>query len=84
MESYGLLHTIDQLDPMNNMLNQDNLPQFLSEFDHTYMDRTKPKGPDYIVIDNLFEIFEDLNKDVLLAARKDAEQTTNELCDLMS
>ena len=84
MESSGILHTIDQLDPMKNMLNQDNLPQFLSEFDHTYMDRTKPKGPDYIVIDNLFEIFEDLNKDVLLAARKDAEQTTNELCDLMS
>ena len=84
MESSGSLHTIDQLDPVKNKLFKDKLTQFLSEFDHTYMDRTKPKGPDYIVIDNLFEIFEDLNKDVLLAARKDAEQTTNELCDLMS
>ena len=57
VESYGLLYTIDQLDPKNNMLNQDNLPQFLSEFDHTYMDRTKPKGPDYLIIDNFVESF---------------------------
>ena len=58
---------------MNNKLGKDNLTQFLSEFDHTYMDRTKPKGLDYIVIDNLFETFADLNKDILKAARSNAE-----------
>ena len=30
---------------------------FLNEFDHTFMDRNKSKGPDYIIIDNIEEVF---------------------------
>ena len=60
MESTDSLQTIDKLDPEQNRLDVDNLTQFLSKFDHTYMDRTKPKGLDYLVIDNFSETFDDL------------------------
>ena len=55
-----MLQTIDKLDPKQNQLDVDNLTQFLSKYDRTYMDRTKPKGLDFLVIDNLSEIFIDL------------------------
>ena len=48
------------------------MTKFLSEFDHTFMDRSKPKGPDYLVIDNFVEIFESLDKTHLVRARKNA------------
>ena len=46
-----MLKIIDQLDPSENVLDEDNLAKFLSKFDHSFMNRT-PKGPDYIVIDD--------------------------------
>ena len=54
-----------------------NLAQLLTDSDRTYMDRTRPKGLDYIVIDNLAEIFNNLQNDVLMDARNYAEETTN-------
>ena len=48
-----MLKTIDKLDPTQNHVVKDNLEAFLSDFDHTYKDRSRPKGPDYLIIDNL-------------------------------
>ena len=44
------------------------------------MDRSRPKGPDYLVMDNLDEIF-GLNKADLISARKEAEKLTEAICD---
>ena len=82
MESTGRLQTIDKLDPIKNQVNSDNLAQFLSAFDHTYMDRTKPKGPDYLIIDNLLEIFGDFQKADLMAARHEAELLASRICEI--
>ena len=65
-------------------MDKDNLAQFLTKFDRTYTDRTKPKGLDYIVLDNFSEIFNDVQKDVLLAAKSNAVETTNELCEMLA
>ena len=45
---------------------------FLKYFDHTFMDKSKPKGLDYLIMDDFFEIF-DLNETDLLYARREAE-----------
>ena len=37
------------------------------------MNRTSPKGPDYLIIDNFFEMFGDLEKADLITARSEAE-----------
>ena len=58
MEISGKLKTIDELDPVENRIDEDNLTKFLNEFDHTYMDRSRPKGPDYLIIDNFVDIFD--------------------------
>ena len=71
--------TIDELDPAQNRIGKDNLTKFLSDFDNTYMDRTKPKGPDYLIIDNILETF--LERADLLAARSKAEEMTSFVCD---
>ena len=52
-----MLKTIEELDPVNNRIDNDNLSKFLGDFDHTYMDRSRPKGPDYLIIDNFQEAF---------------------------
>ena len=43
------------------------------------MDRSKPKGPDYLIMDNFFENFS-LNEADLRGARKEAEAIGSELC----
>ena len=74
--------TINELDPAQNRIGKDNLTKFLSDFDNTYMDRTKPKGPDYLIIDNILETF--LERADLLAARSKAEEMTSFICDEMA
>ena len=72
MESTGELKTVDELDPRNNHIDSDNLAKFLSDFDHTFTDRLRPKGPDYLIIDNLADTFANLNKSDLMNARSEA------------
>ena len=43
------------------------------------MDKTKPKGLDYLVMDDFYEIF-DLNEDDLLYARSEAEEIWTSIC----
>ena len=57
MDDSGKLRIIDKFDPYNNKVSDIELIKFLSEFDHTYMDRSKPKGPDFLVMDNFYENF---------------------------
>ena len=57
MADTGKVKVIDELDSTQWNFNDDNLSQFLSDFDITYMDRSRPKGPDYLVMDNFLEIF---------------------------
>ena len=80
MESSGKLKTINELDPNQNQLDRDNLTKFLNNFDQTYTDRKRPKGPDYLIIDNFLEIFEDLEKTDLVHARGEAEKLSSEAC----
>ena len=56
---------VDELDPQKNKVTDTELMNFLKYFDHTYMDRSKPKGLDYLIMDDFFEIF-NLNEDNLL------------------
>ena len=51
------LDVIDEIDPEIRWVGDKELTKFLNKFDHTYMDRTKPKGPDYLIVDNLYENF---------------------------
>ena len=60
MESAGLLKTVNELDPENNYIDSDNMAKFLSDFDRTFMDRSRPKRPDYLIIDNFVDAFSDL------------------------
>ena len=43
------------------------------------MDRSKPKGPDYLIIDDVAKFFQ-LNIDDLKDARKEAEEHVNFVC----
>ena len=52
---------------------------FMKYFDHTYMDKSKPKGLDYLVMDDFYEIFA-LNEDDLLNARREAEDISTNIC----
>ena len=71
---------IDKLDPIKNGIYKEDITKFLGDFDDTFMDRTRPKGPDYLVIDNLEEIF-GLNKDDLIMAREEAKVLSDHVCD---
>ena len=53
----GKLKIINELDPSKNLINHDDITKFLSDFDHTYMDKTRPKGPDYFIIDDFSSYF---------------------------
>ena len=57
MDDSGKLRIIDKFGPYNNKVSDIELIKFLSEFDHTYMDRSKPKGPAFLVMDNFYENF---------------------------
>ena len=81
MENSGKLKTVDEIDPANNRFDYDNFAKFLSDFDHTFSDRSKPKGPDYLIIDNFTSLFE-LSKGDLFAAKKEAWKLSNEICDI--
>ena len=37
------------------------------------MDRARPKGPDYIIIDNFLDIFESLEQDDLINAKSEVK-----------
>ena len=82
MESAGKLKTVNELDPQNNYINSDNLAKFLSDYDHTFMDRSRPKGPDYLIIDNLVDAFENLNKNDLMNARVEVQALAMYFCDM--
>ena len=62
-------------------MNPNNIAKFLSEFDHTYMDRLRPKGPDYLIIDTFVDNFEILEQDDLIKARNEAQSLTKKQCD---
>ena len=51
------MEIIDEIDPEKRWFGDRELAKFLNQFDHTYMDRTKPKGPDYLIVDNFYENF---------------------------
>ena len=72
------MKTINKLDPSKNEINNSNLSKFLGDFDHTYMDRSRPKGPDYLIIDNFAELFKDQIN--LIKARNEAKETTDYEC----
>ena len=78
-ESSGLLRTVNALDPSKNRIDEVNVKKFLSDFDHTFMDRSKPKGPSYFIIDNFSHYFK-LERADLLGARDEAEQLANHVC----
>ena len=44
------------------------------------MDRSRPKGPDYLIIDNFEETFPDLEKNDLINARSEAEKNAGDIC----
>ena len=76
MENAGKLTTINELDPENNYIDNDNIAKFLGDFDHTFMDRSRPKGPDYLIIDNFLDTFNNLEKADLINARSDVQGLT--------
>ena len=65
------METVNELDPVKNYVDWENITKFLGDFDPTYMDRLRPKGPDYLIMDNLFENL--LEKTDLIHARSEAE-----------
>ena len=46
------------------------------------MDRSKPKGPDYLIIDNFFDVFQDIPESDLIDARKEAELISDGICNV--
>ena len=53
--------------------------KFLNYFDYTYMDRSKPKGPDYLIIDNFLGSF-GLDYADLVSAKGLAEVISKGVC----
>ena len=64
IEWEGKRKIINGLLPSVNHLDKVNLQKFLSEYDHTFTDRSKPKGPNYFVIDNFARYFKLDNADL--------------------
>ena len=79
VESSGMLKTVDALNPAKNKFTKENLKKFLSEFDYTHMDRSKPKGLAHLIIDDVAKFFK-LGNDDLKNARKEAEEHVNLVC----
>ena len=61
MEHSGKLKIVDELDPSQNYLEAEDLTKFLSEFDHTYMNRKIPNRPDYFIIDDFASLLDNIN-----------------------
>ena len=78
MAESGKLRTIDALDPANLKIDQSNLTSFLERFDSTLLEN-RPRGPDYLVIDNFAEYF-GLSLSDLQGARGEAETLTSVGC----
>ena len=76
VEISGKLKNINELDPTQNQIDKDNIVKFLSDFDHTYADRSRPKGPDYLIIDNFAHFFQ-LDMVDLMRARSEAKDITD-------
>ena len=57
MTDTGKLMKIDEIDK-ERRLDESNLTKFLNYFDFTYMDKSRPKGPDYLIIDNFLDYFD--------------------------
>ena len=54
------------------------MSKFLGDFDPTYMDRSRPKGPDFLIMDNFFDYFENfIEKTDMMSARSEAEELTS-------
>ena len=70
---------INEIDLNKNYVTNDNFSKFLGEIDYTYLDRSKPKGPDYLVVDDFLNLVA-LNKLDLLSARTEAEYLSNGYC----
>ena len=79
VESSGMLKTVDALKPAKNKFTKEKLKKFLSEFDHTHMDRSKPRGLAYLIIDDVAKFFK-LHNDDLKNARREAEEHVNFVC----
>ena len=73
------MKVIDELDPQQNKVTDIELIHFMKYFDHTYMNKNWPKGPDYLVMDNFLENFE-LKVADLLYARREAEDISTKVC----
>ena len=80
MTNSGKLKIVNELDPANEFY-KEAIAKFLSYFDQTYMDRSKPKGPDYLIIDNFFDVFQDMQESDLINARKEAELISDQICN---
>ena len=80
LQNADKLKTVNELDDFNNRIDDDKIRKFLSEFDDTFMDRSRPKGPDYLIIDNFINFFQ-LEKADLINARKEFEEMTVECCN---
>ena len=76
----GKLKVINEIDPIRNLLDIELFEKFLSVYDHTYMDRSRPKGPDYLVIDHFLD-FSLLDYSDLIKAREEAEFLTEKECN---
>ena len=75
----GKRKLINELQPSVNRIDKVSFGKFLNVFDHTFMDRSKPKGPNYFIIDNFARYFK-LDKDVLLGAKKEVEKISDIAC----
>ena len=73
IENSGKLKIIDALDPTKNKIDNDDIAKFVSDFDYTFMDKSRPNRPDYIIIDNFLDQFPNLEKSDLINARTAAE-----------
>ena len=82
VDSSGKLKTVNELDPQNNYIDTDKIAKFLGEFDRTFMDRSKPQGPDYLIIDNFVDTFSNLEKADLINALTETYILTSHLCDV--
>ena len=76
MENAGKLKIIDKLEPEKRKIDIENLTKFLKHFDHTYMKRNGPKGPDYLIIDNFVDYF-GLDEAELKGAKHEAKAIAN-------
>ena len=72
VEESGMLKTIDEIDPDLNKIGINELNKFFSEYDPTYRNRSRPKGLDYLVMDNFKENLA-LEMSDLMNAKDEAE-----------